>query len=73
MLPHCFICIHENNIKQMPIYCSTSFDHFYAIKGYQQLYGALETPLILALCAHSAKTSPVTPFFIIELQSAYQD
>ena len=34
MLPHCFICIHENNVKEMTIYCSTSFDHFYAIKGY---------------------------------------
>ena len=31
---HTFICIHENNIKQMRIYCSTSFDHFYTIKGY---------------------------------------
>ena len=57
MLPHCFICIHENNIKQMPIYCSKSFDRFCTTKGY-----------------HSTKTSPVTRiFFIIELQSAYQD
>ena len=31
MLPHCFICIHENDIKQMLIYFSTTFDHFYAI------------------------------------------
>ena len=72
MLPHCFIGIQENGIKQMPISCSTSFDNFYTIKGYRS--NTIETPLILAFCARNAKTSSGDPiFFIIELQSAYKD